>query len=57
MKRLTATYTIDFPDDTPDKTCYQVMNEIMGQDRHWPDDNQVKIETLPDGTPDPTRPE
>jgi hypothetical protein len=33
------------------------MNEIMGQDRHWPDDNQVKIEALPDGTPDPTRPE
>lgn len=57
MKRVTATYTMDFDDDVPDADCYAVIGEVMGQDRHFPNDNQIKIEILPDGTPDPTRPE
>lgn len=55
MKRLTATYIIDFPDDTPDETCYQVANEVIAQDNYWLGSNsRVKIETVPDGTPNPT---
>jgi hypothetical protein len=57
MKRVTATYTMDFDDDVPDEKCYACLSECMGQDGHFPSDDQVKIEMLPDGTPDPTRPE
>ena len=57
MKRITGTYTVDVPDDTNDVECYEIWSEIHGQDRQWPDDNQIKIEILPDGTPDPTRPQ
>lgn len=56
MKRVTAIYTMDFDDETTDDECYKAFAEVLGQDRHWPDDNQVRIEQLPDGTPDPTRP-
>lgn len=56
MKRVTGTYTMDFEDDVSDDDCINAWNEVMSQDRHWPDDNQIKIEHLPDGTPDPTRP-
>lgn len=47
---------MDFDDETTDDECYKAFAEVLGQDRHWPDDNQVRIEQLPDGTPDPTRP-
>lgn len=57
MKRVTMTYTMDFPDDTPDDVCFSSIVECEGQDRHWPSDDQIKIEILEDGTPDPTRPE
>lgn len=56
MKRVTGTYTVDFPDDYTDEHCFAAWNEIMSQDRHWPSDDQIKIEQLPDETPDPTRP-
>lgn len=56
MKRVTGTYTMDFEDAVPDEVCIASWNECMGQDNHWPDDDQLKIEQLPDGTPDPTRP-
>lgn len=47
---------MDFDDEIPDVSCFQTLMEVMSQDRHWPDDNQIKLEQLPDGTPDPTRP-
>lgn len=57
MKRVTGTYTMDFEDDVSDAEAFAAWNECMSQDRHWPNDDQIKIEQLPDGTPDPTRPE
>lgn len=57
MRRVTGTYTVDIHDDSlSEDECFKIWNEIMSQDRHWPDDDQVKIETIPEGTPDQTRP-
>jgi hypothetical protein len=57
MKRVTGTYTVDIDDDSlSDDECFKIWNEIMRQDRHWPSNDQIKIEQLPEGTPDPTRP-
>jgi hypothetical protein len=45
MKRVTFTYTCDFPDDLTDSECLESFYEIMGQDNDWSDD-EFKIETI-----------
>lgn len=43
MKIVTLIYRVEFDDDTPDKDCFASAIEIMRQDRHWPDDDQIAI--------------